>query len=133
MLTYFKDTTAFPTIIELLSQDSETIEPLFNDFLTENLKSVLCSTYDENFLLLQEFIGHNKWNYYAREAGLITLTKLAEDNHLSNKELIVYLNSLLQTSEKFSSTITSLIINHHLFEMIDTIQERYPKRTLTLQ
>ena len=91
LLAYFREQTAFPLIVELLSRDDDQLELLLGDAITEGIPQVLASTCDGNIEWLVKGAERSDLSDWARVAFLDALKPLYGDNQLSRSEIEGYL------------------------------------------
>jgi len=130
LLAQFREKRAFPKIIDLISLPPEDVESLLGDTMTGGLSSILFSTYDGQFHLLQRVIEDPAVNEYVRGAALYTLGKLYSEGEFSKDYFIEYLRKLIDADcddwdTDLATQIQKVIIDHHIFEMIDDVQCLY--------
>lgn len=83
LLGELKDKESFNKIIEFVSLDSDTLDYLIGDLITENLNDILYSTYDGNLDLLMKIITNNTIDMYVRSACLDVFAQLYLDGVIS--------------------------------------------------
>ncbi|HOJ11142.1 MAG TPA: DUF1186 domain-containing protein [Clostridiales bacterium] len=130
LLAQFKEKKAFPKIISSISLDPDDLDEILDDTITEGLASILYSTFDGQLSLLQSTIENPKINIYARCAALNTYAELYSDKALSKETVISYLKKLIYDEQyndgsDLATHIQDVVIEKHLFEMIDDIQYLY--------
>lgn len=136
LLAQFREKEAFSRILQLVSLPSKQVEELFNDTLTEDLSSLLYSTFDGDFEGLKRVIENPEVNIYARDAALETYGKLYADGLVTQEEIVAYLRKLLwgnaegDTESDLATSIQGIIIDRHLFEMIEDVQTLYDEHRI---
>ncbi len=78
LLAEFGDQRSFPLIMRLLHGESELVEDMLGDAITETLPGILVSTFDGNDVLLHQLIRDGSVNEYARSSALDALTFLTD-------------------------------------------------------
>lgn len=137
LLAQFREKRAFKRIIELIRFSPDEVELIFGDVLTENLASILYSTFDGNLNTLQSVIENPLLNIYARGAALDVYGKLNSDGIVSKEECIEYLRELIYDNpydedSDLATHIEGVVIDRHIFEMIDDIQFLYDQNRVEL-
>jgi hypothetical protein len=130
LLAQFREQEAFPKIIDLISLPPEDVEFLLGDTITEGLSSILFSTYDGQFHLLQGVVENPMVDIYVRGAALDTLGKLYSQGKLGKEYFIEYLRELIEAGSNNIDTdlatgIQNVIMDFHIFEMVDDVQNLY--------
>lgn len=130
LLAQFREKRAFPKIIDLISLDSEYVEELLGDTLTDGLSSIIYSTYDGQISSLKNVIENQSINKYARSAALDVYAQLYSDKTINKEELISYLKNLIYDIDydeytDLATDVQGVVVDNHIFEMIDDIQFLY--------
>jgi hypothetical protein len=97
LLSQFREPRAFPLILKLASYDSDTVEWLMSDSITEDLHQWLASTYDGNLAALQQFIENPEHDEWVRAAGIKALAMLMAHGMLPRDVLMQYYQELLES------------------------------------
>lgn len=97
LLSQFREPRAFPLIVKLASYDSEMVELLMSDSITEALHQWLASTYDSNLGALQQLIENREADEFVRSAGIHALAMVTAHGMLPRDELMAYYKELLET------------------------------------
>ena len=121
LLAQFREKRAFKRIVDLISFKPDEVESLLGDVITERLSSILYSTFDGNLNLLQAMIENPLLNVYG---------KLYSDGVVNKEECIGYLRALIydnyhDVNTDIATDIQGVVIEKHIFEMIDDIQLLY--------
>lgn len=103
---------------------------MFGDLITEDLNSIIYSTFDGHLEQLETVIENPEIDLYVRGAVLEVYEKLSKDGLVSREEFIEYLRKLLKhqkngTESDLASIIQGVIIDNKLFEMMDDVQMLY--------
>lgn len=131
LLAQFREKKAFPKILELISLPSDQVDVMYDTILTEDLNTILYSTFDGDFKGLKRVIENPLVNIYARGAALEVYGKLYADEIVTQEEIVTYLRKLLwglnnyDTDTDLATTIQGVIIDRHLFEMAEDVQRLY--------
>jgi len=97
LLAQFKETKAYPLIIEFFSTPGETAGDITGDIVTEDLHKILASVYDGNLELLKQLIENPKLDEFVRSAALKTLLVLVAQKIVSRESIIEYFKELFTT------------------------------------
>lgn len=130
MLAQFREKEAFQRIIDLVSFTPEHVDMLLGDIITEDLNSILYSTFDGDFTKLESLIENPKVDIYVRGAALDVYGKLCSDDVIEKDSFVEYLRKLLKDDAvdyktDLANMIQSVVLNKHVFEMVDDIQHLY--------
>jgi hypothetical protein len=93
LLAEFRETRAYPLIVDLMIEAGESAETLFGDFITEGLSNVLASVYDGDLTPLQRLID-TAADQYVRGAAIEALTILYVNEKLSRAEVLTHLEKI---------------------------------------
>ncbi len=108
LLAQFREISAYPLIVKLVSNEEDVVEDLLGDVVTEDLERILASVYDGRLELIQELIENLSLCEYVRTAALKSLIILVAHKLLSREVVINYfrllLNSKLEKDESFVRT-----------------------------
>ena len=103
LLAEFREKRAFPYLIELMRLSEDHLDYVFGDSITEDLKNMLLSTFDEtdgeHMQMLIETIENPALFRYSRLAAIDTYALLQMEGHVSREDFISYMRSLIY--EKF--------------------------------
>jgi len=132
LLAQFRETKAYPLIIEFFSVPGELPLELTGDIVTEHLGRILASVYDGNIELLKTLVEDRKANQYVRTAGIQAFLIMWGQNILSREAVIAYYKALFSTKlEREESYLwTSLVLNSarlcpvELKEQIDDVYQK---------
>jgi hypothetical protein len=97
LLAQFRETRAYPLIIELVDLPSDLLEGLHGDVITEGLGSILASVYDGDPRPLKRLIEKPSANQYVRTAALEALIAQVALGRSSREEMLEYMGSLFRT------------------------------------
>lgn len=97
LLAQFRETRAYRPIIALLQLDSEIVDEIFGDSLTEDLKDVVACVFDGDEAPLRELIENPHANEWARgSSGLRTYPALIHAGKIEATEVERYFSDLLE-------------------------------------
>src|SRR5690625_3890692 len=130
LLAQFREKEACQRILNLVSLPPEQVDFMFGDLITEDLNSIIYSTFDGHLEQLETVIENPEIDLYVRGAVLDVYGKLSKDGLVSREEFIEYLRKLLKhqkngTESDLASIIQGVIIDNKLFEMMDDVQMLY--------
>lgn len=130
LLAQFREKEGFPRILKLISMPPDRVDAMFGDLITEDLNSIIYSTFDGRLEELETVIENPKVDLFVRGAVLDAYGKLYTDGRVSKEAFIQYLRKLLATEPDDSENdiailIQGIIIDRKLFELIDDVQALY--------
>ncbi len=97
LLSQFREPRSFPMIIKLASYDSEMVDMLMSDSITEDLDQWLASTYNGDLGALQQLIENREADEWVRNAGIKAMAMLTAHGMLPRDALMSYYKELLET------------------------------------
>lgn len=124
LLAQFRETRAFPLIIEFFSMPGDMVHHVTGDVITEDLGRILASTFDGNTTLLNRLVENSSIDEYVRSAALQAYVILWGHGILERQHLIAYFHSLF--SEKLVgevSYIWSALVSYSLKLGSDELEE----------
>ncbi len=139
LLAEFREKRAFPIIIKIItSKKQEDVHYLLGDLITEDLKSILASTFDGNLDCLYKVITNLNLNEYIRSAAFESLAILQEYNILSQKKIIGMIEKMLQNelSDDFSLVISEIIMyiaENKLYDKIGLVKKLYKQNRVDIR
>ena len=95
LLAEFREKRAYPLIVKYFGElglEDEALDPT-GDIVTEDLKSILASVCNGDFGLIKQLIEDQKVNIFVRSAALSSLVILYNNNQLSRKDLVNYIET----------------------------------------
>ena len=95
LLAQFREKRAYPLIVKYFGElglDDEALDPT-GDIVTEDLKSILASVFNGDFGLIKQLIEDKNVNIFVRSAALSSLVILYNNNQLSRKDLVNYIET----------------------------------------
>ena len=112
LLAQFRETQAYPLIVEFFSIPGETVLDVTGDTVTEDLGRILASVYDGDLAPIKRLIEDTRVNEEVRVAGLSALTTLVVENVISRESVLEYFKELFPIAEKEEEDvfISSLIL-----------------------
>ena len=138
LFAQFKEKRAFTRIIDLISFTPDEVDIIFGDILTEGIPAILYSTFDGNLSLLQSIIENPSIDIYVRGGALDVYGKLYADGIMNKEKCISYLRKLIYDNYndwalELATDIQGVVVERHLFEMIDDIQYLYDQNYIDTQ
>lgn len=94
LLAQFRETKAFPLIIDIISFPEKIVEDMLGEVITESLEHILASVYNGDILLLKNIIEDDNIYEFVRSAAISTLNNLVFENILDRREIINYYREL---------------------------------------
>lgn len=94
LLAKMKDPRTFPHLVKLCAQPHHFTEQFFGDVSTENLHSILASTFNDDFDALYTIVANQYLNEYMRWAALDAYIILYKYERMSHKQFITTLHKL---------------------------------------
>ena len=95
LLAQFRETDAFPLIVELFSLPGDDVDEVFGDLVTEDLGRILASTFDGDTARLAKMVESDSVYRYVRSAALQAFVILWGQGRLTRGEVIGYFRSLM--------------------------------------
>ena len=100
LLAQFREPSAYPLIVTLVSKNEQVVEDLLGDLVTEDLGRMLASVYDGRLELIQELIENHSLYEYVRTAAIKCLTILVAHKLLPREVVINYFRLLFNSKLK---------------------------------
>lgn len=94
LLAYFRETQAFPLVMQIASLPDDWPENLLGETITEGLHQIIGSVYNGDLLAIQNIIENPKLNTWSRNAALKSLLVLVKANRIERNEVIDYFKKL---------------------------------------
>jgi hypothetical protein len=96
LLAQFRETRAFPIVLQIAQLDGDLLDSLFGDFITESLGNVLASVCGGKVEEIQSLIENADADEWVRGAALGSLTTLVGAGIRSREEILDYFASLFR-------------------------------------
>ncbi len=96
LLAQFREPQAYPLIVKLVSCDSETVDYLLGDVITESLGRILASVCDGDLQPLKKLVESNRANEYVRSAALHSFVTLYSENAISRDEILAFFKAMFR-------------------------------------
>ncbi|MEM9905181.1 MAG: DUF1186 domain-containing protein, partial [Cyanobacteria bacterium P01_D01_bin.44] len=100
LLAQFKDTRAYPLIVDLFSVPGDIVEDIAGDIITEDLGRILASVYDGDLAPIKRLIEGPDVYESVRVAGFSAIETLVAQNVLPRESALDYFKHLLSTQQK---------------------------------
>jgi len=94
LLAQFREKSASPLLLKILSTPGEVPFDLFGDTITEGLSQILASVYDGDAAPLHGLVESDGVNDYVRSAALDTFLVLERTGQMPREKVLEYLSSL---------------------------------------
>jgi hypothetical protein len=112
LLAQFRETRAYPLIVDLCRLPPKKVDDLLGDTITEGLPSILASVCGGDTSLLKSLVEDSKVNEWVRSAALYAMAILVHEGLLARSELIAYYGDLLHGKlEKEPSHIWDALVS----------------------
>jgi len=96
LLAQFRETRAYPLIVDIFALEGEDVGEAFDDFITEDLGRVLASVSGGEVAGLHRLIEDPQVNEYVRSAAMRALVVLVAQDALSREDVIAYFRYLFR-------------------------------------
>lgn len=100
LLAQFKETRAYPLIVDLFSVPGEIVEDIAGDIITESLGQIIASVYDGDLAPIKRLIEDPDVYESVRVAGFSALETLVAQNVLPRESVLDYFKHLFSTQQK---------------------------------
>lgn len=100
LLAQFRETSAYPLIVKLVSNNEDVVEDLLGDVVTESLPRILASVCGTELDLIKGLIENPEIYEYVRSSSVKSLIILVAQGLLSRDEVINYFQELLQNKKE---------------------------------
>jgi hypothetical protein len=105
LLAQFRETRAYPLLVQMFSAPGELPFDLAGDTVTEGLDSILASVSDGDMTGMASLVENERANEYVRSAALKGLVTLVACGKRSRDEMMAYFKGLFRTLEPTYSLI----------------------------
>jgi uncharacterized protein YchJ len=103
LLAQFRETRAYPLLVEIFSTPGELSMDLAGDVVTEDLGSILASVSDGDVSGMTSLVENEQANEYVRSAALKGLVTLVACGKRSRDEVMAYFRGLFRTLDRTPS------------------------------
>ena len=100
LLAQFRETRAYPLLVQIFSAPGELPFDLVGDTVTEGLESILASVSDGDMSGMASLVENEQANEYVRSAGLRSLVVLVACGRRSRDEVMAYFKGLFRTLDR---------------------------------
>ena len=111
LLAQFRETRAYPLLLNIFSTPGEFAFELVDDVVTEGLGKILASVSGGDISGMTELIENDAANEFVRAAGLTGLLTLCACGTLSRDELVAYFKSLFPRLKRTSDDVWGWLAN----------------------
>ena len=138
LLAQFQEQKAFPKLLRILTLDSESIDLLLGDILTDGMGNILYSTYDGDIAAAKAIVANSSLNPFAREALLDLMEGLLRDGRLPREEMVAFLRERLsclgegEDEEILGGSLASLIAANDIYELAEDVREAFRQEKIDL-
>jgi hypothetical protein len=112
LLSQFRESLAFPLIVEFISGDPALVEDALGDVITYGLGRMLASTFDGDTALLKRMIEDPALDEFVREAALLALTAQVARGVLPRDEVMAYMKHLFAVLPREPNFVWSSLAHH---------------------
>jgi len=105
LLAQFRETRAYPLLVQMFSAPGELPLDLAGDTVTEGLDSILASVSDGDMTGMASLVENERANEYVRSAALKGLVTLVASGKRSRDEVMAYFKGLFRTLEPTYSLV----------------------------
>ncbi|GHT82693.1 hypothetical protein FACS1894137_02080 [Spirochaetia bacterium] len=134
LLAQFREKRAFPKLIRILTLNTEQMDFVLGDTLTEDYSAILCSTYNGELSLLKGVIENQNLDEFVRRAALRAYEYIVRDGQITREEMTSYLHSLIQhcleheeTECVLAGTVAHTVLDAHIFELIPEVETLFDR------
>ncbi len=130
LLAHFKERKAHKIIVDLFSIDSDLIDELYSDMITEDLPMILYRTCGGSLELIKSLSMNKDANVYCRASALSALTFAVADNTELRDEIMTFFGSLFTDEyavpeNDFISMLANHVCDLYPEELMDKIERAY--------
>jgi len=105
LLAQFRETRAYPLLVQVFSAPGELPMDLAGDVVTEDLGSILASVSDGNISGITSLVENERANEYVRSAALKGLVTLVACGKQTRDEVMAYFRGLFRTLARRPSNV----------------------------
>ncbi len=138
LLAEFEEKSAFPIIIDIISKDSDLVDNLLSETITEDLPAILASTYDGNFDLLYHIIISSNINEMVRVSTFTALEILEEKKMLDQSKIVEVIENTINHELRNDTSFiicefVRYIANHKIYGKMELVRELYNRNQVNEQ
>jgi hypothetical protein len=131
LLARFREQRAFPKLVRFLHNNSDELDFILGDILTDDYPAVLCSTYNGNISLLQEVIENEACYEFARFAAVKAYGYIVRDGRISRDEMVDYFRRVIRGLKdgdiEGANAVADTIVDEHIFELLPEVKNLYDR------
>lgn len=133
LLAEFKEQRAFPVLINILNKlDEEDLDAMLGDIVTEELDSILASTFNGDLVSLYNIIENTNKDEYLRSAALGALAILYNQKVIKKEIFINYFKKLLPKIENEHNLVVDefvvLVCDLKLHELVPDVERLFKEK-----
>lgn len=130
LLAQFREERALLPIIKLISLDSETVDWILGDTITEGLPQILASVCHDNIEPIKQLVTTYSADEFVRGSALYSLKVLYCEDAISREAIASFLNNLftmhpIRKSDQIWDSACGLACSLRLKELLPDIQKAY--------
>jgi hypothetical protein len=127
LLAQFRETKAFPLIMQIASLPGDWPDKILDNAITESLHKIIASVYNNDLAAIQQIIENPNLCIWSRDAAIRSLLVLVKEKTLERESVIQYFQTLfnLEAFTHHLNAMTSLVnAAHDLYpaELYDSIK-----------
>ena len=119
LLAQFRETKAYPIIIDFISVPGDVVMDIMGDLVTEDLGCILASVCGGDLSPIKQLIENSELNEYVRGAGFKALITLAIEGELSRKSVLEYFEELWPKLQEAKEEEDDFISHSLLMSILD--------------
>ena len=133
LLAEFREKRAFPILINILNKlDEEDLDAMLGDILTEELDSIIASTFNGDLVSLYNIIENTNKDEYLRSAALDSLAILYNQKNIKKEAFLSYLKELLPKIENEHNLVVDefvvLVCDLRLHELVPAVEKLFKEK-----
>ena len=126
LLAQFRETQAYPVIIDFISVPDEAIMDIMGDLVTEDLGCILASVCGGDLLPIKQLIETPEVDEYVRGAGFKALLTLVIEGEISRESVLEYFETLWPKLQEAKEEEDDFLSHSLLMSILDL----YPNESL---
>ena len=136
LLAEFQEKRLYPLLMKILNKPELEAFDFFGIGVMDRLPSIVASTFDGNFDLINEIIEDKEVDSFTRERLLNSYIYFYKNKMISTEELEKYIRKLIKIynyeEDEIYNEIPLIVSNIHLFNMIKDVKELFDKNLVEL-
>jgi len=129
LLAQFREQRAFPKLLRLMTLREELLDYIFGDILTEDLSSLLYSTYNGDLDAVKRIVEDDSLVSDCRACAAMLFPVLYREGKLSREALVAYLREQMSRAgtddEPLANTLAEIAEALHLFELTEDVRDLF--------